>query len=739
MEDIKVLEKKLENAQGKEKTFTLVKITRYYIHTNPQKAVETAESAIKYEKKRHPDNIHPVSYLAAAEAYNRNAQFEKAEKYAYKSLELIRKKYAEDKDLNPEDIKNETEKFLKKVSAENLRILGDIYNDLGFINWNFSRFEESKKFYVKSLSYKIRTDDKKGIADEYNNIGIIYYRNSNYEKSLDYFNKAFEINQEIGNDSNIILSYHNLGLVYWKTGNYTKSLEYFHKTYDIMEEKGTIDTAGNLLANIGNVYYDIGDYRKAGEFYSKALEIGRKNQNKRVIGMALNNLGAIYLDEKNYGKALHYYQKALDIKREIHDKIGIAVSLNNIGLAYEGLLQYEQALEILEESLSVRKLADDIWGTAYTYKSIAGVYIKMRNYLKAEEYLRKGSEIAEDIKSKKLMVEFDSAFSELYETQKDFEKAFEYSQKYAKLKNEIYDKELTDKIAEMHTKYETVKKEKEAEIYRLKNIELVEANELLTDRNDEILEQKKKLEELNKKLNESNASKDKFFSIIAHDLRSPIDSILSFINMMNLLSGRLSKKRILELTFELNSVTKNASVLLENLLNWSRSQTNTLQFKPEYINLKKVSDESIILIEKQAESKDISVINLIEPNLKVYGDANMLLTIFRNLTSNAVKFTYPGGKIILNSERVNDYTEVLVTDTGIGIPENILQRLFRLDDKITSIGTENEKGFGLGLILCREFIQKMGGEISADSEEGRGSVFRFTIPNRESKGLIGSA
>ncbi|PKL87393.1 MAG: hypothetical protein CVV23_15555 [Ignavibacteriae bacterium HGW-Ignavibacteriae-2] len=237
-----------------------------------------------------------------------------------------------------------------------------------------------------------------------------------------------------------------------------------------------------------------------------------------------------------------------------------------------------------------------------------------------------------------------------------------------------------------------------------------------------------KLKESEKKLKETNATKDKLFSIIAHDLRTPFQPLISFSEYLNEEYSKLSEDEIKFFTMEINNAAKNVFVLLENLLEWSRMQSGRIEFNPAEINLLEKSDEVIKIIEGTAKQKNISINNNIKENVFVAADSQMLRLILHNLLANAVKFTPNGGRIDLSEYEYEDYVEVAVSDNGVGISEQRLKLMFVTNHTISTKGTNDEKGSGLGLILCKEFVEKQGGAIRIESTEGKGSTFYFTVP-----------
>ena len=235
------------------------------------------------------------------------------------------------------------------------------------------------------------------------------------------------------------------------------------------------------------------------------------------------------------------------------------------------------------------------------------------------------------------------------------------------------------------------------------------------------------------KLRESNATKDKFFSIIAHDLKSPFNSMLGFSKILNKKFDRYNTEKQKQFIGIIHNSIQNTYQLLDDLLLWSRSQKGSINFKPEKINLYLLSSGTIEVLEQSAENKSITLKNEIPEDVFVKADNNMLSIIIRNLISNAIKFTPKEGEITIKSHLITDksnqkFTEITVKDNGVGISKEIQPKLFDIGENTSSEGTENERGTGLGLILCKEFVEKHGGKIRVESEVGNGSEFIFTLP-----------
>ena len=237
--------------------------------------------------------------------------------------------------------------------------------------------------------------------------------------------------------------------------------------------------------------------------------------------------------------------------------------------------------------------------------------------------------------------------------------------------------------------------------------------------------------EVKEKLEEALREKDKLFSIIAHDLKSPFSGFLGIANLLSTNIEDLSREELIEIAKMLKESAEKTYKLIENLLEWSRVQRGMIQFKPDWVNLFYLVNEISSLQAVNLQKKELQFLNEIPPELELFADMNMLSTIFRNLISNAIKFTPRGGKVIVFATKNADgETLIAVRDTGIGIPADMLPVLFKVGAKTFRPGTEGESSTGLGLVLCKEYVEKHGGKVWVESTEGSGTTFFFTIPNQ---------
>lgn len=260
------------------------------------------------------------------------------------------------------------------------------------------------------------------------------------------------------------------------------------------------------------------------------------------------------------------------------------------------------------------------------------------------------------------------------------------------------------------------------------HIELKESKDIIIEQNSKLNDLLRQLNEKNILLTELNSTKDKFFSIIAHDLKNPFNSIIGFCELLIGSVKELEYAKIIQYLEIIKSSSKKAYDLLDNLLLWARSQTGNIELQPISFDLKNLALDTISLVKTQASNKNIQITLDIKNEHIVFGDMNMINTVLRNILSNAIKFTNMNGKVFVYINEKNNDHELCIKDTGVGISSENIKKLFKITGNYHTAGTNNESGTGLGLILCKEFIEKNGGTILVESEKGVGSEFKIVLP-----------
>jgi signal transduction histidine kinase/CheY-like chemotaxis protein len=295
----------------------------------------------------------------------------------------------------------------------------------------------------------------------------------------------------------------------------------------------------------------------------------------------------------------------------------------------------------------------------------------------------------------------------------------------------IHRRSIENDLRISEDRYRMLTRELEEKV-RKRTRDLEQLNAQLNKELTERIQIENALKQNEHQLKELNATKDKFFNIVAHDLKNPFTSLLGSSELLFQNIEHLDMDHIRKLAIILNDSAKSGYSILQNLLDWSRSQTGMLKYNPEKVNLRLLIEENIANFELFAVNKEIMVTSLVKHDLFMYTDKNMINTILRNLISNAIKFSYRLGRVIIKATMVPHEVIISVKDHGAGIPEGNIDGIFRIDSKFTTPGTENEQGTGLGLKLCKEFIEKLGGRLWVVSKLQKGTEFSFSLTLKES-------
>ena len=544
----------------------------------------------------------------------------------------------------------------------------------------------------------------------------------------------------------------NIGVEWKKLLVYDKASEYLIKSQKLFEDlKDNKKIARNYL-HLGELYRAIAEYEPAISYSKKALELFEQESDKHGIAKACDRLSAIYYEIApsnviNIDSVFMFSAKCLNISISIADDSLTCSIRNIIGAAYLYSGKKELGIAYLQDVLSFaedKKLKDE---AALVKINIAYGYYSKKDYYKAIEYAKQTYEYADKLR---ILPFIDMSTLCLFRSFKelgDFKNAFYYLEVYDSNRWQLYDDNRIHRIKALQIKYETDKKELELRhekktslLWTVLFLAIIFAgvlligvfiyrHRLLKKKNSELKKKNTLISEQNEKLVELNATKDKFFSIIAHDLKNPYQSLLGFSDILIQDYKDLSEKEIKEFVGYIYEASDMGNRLLQNLLDWSRSETGKIKYEPELFFLYEIVDEAVNLASNTAKQKDIAINAPIDKNLEVYCDRNMVYTVLRNLVSNAIKFSFRGGVIEIKSKCSESYIEISISDNGVGMDSVLMEDLFKIEKRITNDGTENEKGTGLGLFLCKEFIEKNHGTISVRSEVGKGSTFIVSLPN----------
>ena len=587
-------------------------------------------------------------------------------------------------------------KLTSATGNEVIRILIQLSEKLAY-----DQPEKAQNYGYQALNQAQALAHNKLIADSNKALGIIAFYRGNFDQAIIHYQQALYLYDILEDKIGLCAIHNNLGLIANQQGLYQHALNHYLNTLSLDEESGNQYGMACSYTNIGSIYFFQNEIDKALAYTQKSQLIFQKLKNETGIAETLLAMGAIYFSQRKLDQAIENFNQSLEIAHKLNNSYLIVTNLFNIGAIQSETGNFALAEKNLKQALHLYQKVNDSAGTAETFRSLGELYHRQKKYVAAKKFFNQALVLSEKIKLKQTLANTHYQLSKLYEDTRKYKIALTHYKQAIKIDHEIMDAEKHRQIKELEALYEFEKHKKEAEIYRLKNIELAEAV----------------------------ATKDKFFSIIAHDLRTPFSGLFAIIDYLTQRIEDTDRVVLAQIADGVRSSVKATYQLVENLLEWARFQQKHLEFNPGNLCLEKLIKKVLNLYQKNFEEKEIQIDYEINPNLVVYADNRMVLSVLRNLVHNAIKFTRPGGSIKIRALLTEDnMVQISVNDTGTGIEKKALFKLFRIDETYRKEGTSGEKGTGLGLILCKEFVEKNGGKIWVESEPDAGSVFKITLP-----------
>lgn len=627
----------------------------------------------------------------------------------------------------------------------------------------FFATDSSKLFANQALNLSEKINFTKGQAGALLILGSV----SDHKEALQYNEKALTLAQTIKNEKLMADAYRQIGQNYGSQGSFSTSADYAMKALALTKKIGDKKGTGQVYINLANARTNQKKYDEMIMYGEEVVRIGEELNDKVMIADGYVILGNYYaFVEKKTSKGRETLAKSLKMRRELGNKRGQISLLRSIGSCYKDEKNYTLAKEYYLQSLQLTEELKDKKAHCFTLCTIADLHQLQNRIDSAIYYYEKSLTISEKGNYYQEKQRAYQALHRAYAYKKEFSKAYQFSELYHSLSDSIINLDNTKKIKELKVDFDLEKKEKEiallntqselqAEenknqkltsyglagglllmfalailIFRNKENEKKAKQELQT-KNDEISQQneeiKQQSEELNtqsERLHELNKLKDRLLSIIAHDLRSPIASLKNTAEQINF--GELSKEALSTTQQSMKHQLRNIHSTLGNLLEWSRTQVAGVVNEAYDFPVFWVAEESINFLEEQAQSKKVSLKNDIPENLKVHADIEQIRTVMRNLLANAIKFSHENTHITANASEQNHTITISVSDQGVGMTKAQLQALFT-DTQSSTRGTAGEKGTGLGLMLCKEFIEKNEGKIWAESTPAQGTTFYFTL------------
>jgi two-component system, sensor histidine kinase and response regulator len=569
------------------------------------------------------------------------------------------------------------------------------------------QYAQQARELAEVLSYK------RGLGSALENLGWLHYRRGNYSKAFELATEALRISETFNDQAAIARCLNSVAAINFEQKQYDLAITNFRKAHALGKKINDYTLIARSLNNIAYNMMHLEQIDSAGIYAERAIKASERTNNHYYLkGFALRTLGDIDVRHKMYDEALQKFGEAASMADKIDNKFLKISTLHRIGKTYFLINQPDTALRYLLDNIEIAK--------KYGYSD------ELESALKIT--------------------------AEVYASKKDIQKAYEYKSYYSQLHDSLYSQRNSEHLALMQARFESQLKEAEIQLLKkdaqLKQQEInsqqlwmyftiglllltgilvfvllysnwmkKKANSLLGVKNLRIQAQAQQLSNL-------NVTKDKLFSIISHDIRGPLASLRGLINII--CKGQMSQEEFIQHSVKLRQNLDFVQDDLDNLLHWSQSQLYGLQINAEEFQIRSVVNDKITLFKEAAAKKDITIINDIQEGLTAFADKNHFSLIIRNLMANAIKFNTHGGVIRINEKIVDDRVEISVTDSGVGIHSRDMNKLFNAQTHFSNLGTDQEKGTGIGLLLTKEFIEKSGGSIWVTSEVGKGSTFTFT-------------
>ena len=615
--------------------------------------------------------------------------------------------------------------------------------------------------------------------------GLCAFRMGDYRAALTRLREAVYIFVDVKNYEQAIRVLYDLADVYLVQGNHYYAIESLEEASSLAFNQHVASWKGRVCIKLSLLHDDLQQYAEALKYAAMAMDVAEVDDRNirqvtfermgdlylkmnqpanagRLLAQALlfasdslsihtlqSKLAKVDLLQGNYAQAQLQAEKCLNYANSSTNsslKSDASFLLGEVMFAQK---RYDAAIARFEHSLDLYEATQDHPLKASILARLADCHVANSDFTTAQALYEQGLAFCVSHRLRYEQAGIYQGLSQLYQQRKEFQKALAFQCQYANMKDSLFNDGVLSQMARMEMKVRALKEQDFIQALRHENEYITHSIE--QEKNKQMIFMviavvlffisliairlgysnycsHKKLKQKNKELAELNATKDKFFSIIAHDLKAPFNSLLGFSEVLTLHAENKSTREIVEYSGLVYSAARKLYHLVENLLQWSRAQLGSVPYKPERLSIATQTSNVVSLLKMNAESKDIVLTQRIHPDIVAFADANHYNTIMRNLLSNAIKFSRVGSVISIGAELEEDHVKVWVRDSGMGMQEDQMKRLFTINQNVSENGTLNEKGSGLGLLICKEFVELNKGEIWVESQLGKGSVFNFTLP-----------
>ena len=596
-------------------------------------------------------------------------------------------------------------------------------------------------------------------AEVLNFLGVVNRNKGNYGGAMDYYFEALEQAKKHNDYIQIAYSNNNLGGIFTMQGNYIDAIEYIKSALHYFSKENHLKGIGYTYVNLGNLYRYAGETDEGIRCLNQAIIYKEKVNDTIGIAITKNLIAIALFDKGDFDEAHILYTQLQDLYRINKDIKGLSVVKNYLGLLETKDSNYQRAIQFFKESIKLSEHIQNKYGIALAKIDMAIPYHKLGQTIKALKILDEGSLLAREIGDLELIIDSYENYARIYHGLGNYKLAYDYKTKYQESLEKHLDNLTRERIASLRINTELEKKKNQTEYLENRTL-LLEENVVLAEeklllqryfvaslviiilliliplfvlirKNKNKLDRNEDLIGKNIQLQEANKTRERFLSIIGHDLKNPFNSVLGLTGLLIDEWDALPDKEKLYILNEIHSSSNSIYELMDNLLLWAKNQSGTIQVHPERININDNIIEAYEIFRNQASYKKIEIKLNIGSSNYISADPQMINTILRNLFSNALKFTKKNGDILIDVQRLTSEIKVSITDNGKGIPPDDLKKI--LDDRggFSTKGTADESGTGLGLLVVRDFVKGNKGVFWVESTEGVGSTFCFTLPDHK--------
>ena len=627
------------------------------------------------------------------------------------------------------------EKLADTTKVEILNRLTSLYQNIDI--------QKAYAYGHKTVAFAIQMGDQKWMGNSYMQLGRTCANGAQPDSAMYFFQKAMDNFKAIDNKLGIGQIHNKFAFIeLYQNSNFDKALAHSFKALAIFEELEMERGISFCYNDIANTLQSQEKWAESNEWAEKAKNIAIKLDNEQEKLTALRVIATNYHYLKQYDKALIMYDTILSQLQpdnyfflvDMYQWKGNSLKFKQFHEA--ALSAYSKSLE-LAEKINLRTYYPTL------YANIGHVHLFRKDYQAAIDFTQKGVALFKEMGLRINLPENYEHLSQAYAALDQHKKALEYHQLFALTKDSLFNEDKERIMSELTTKYETEQKEKE--ILALEKDQALKAAEIQRSKTQTfyaigglllllalaglLYYRFRIVNNLQKQLAQLNTNKDRLFAIISHDLRGSLSGFQNIGEILNFHIDKGNTDQVKAIGQQMDAEASSLNSLLDNLLHWSVSQMEGVKINPANVPIQPVVGEITNLFKENAATKGIELKSEIAPHLSAFADPNSVKLVLRNLLSNALKFSKSGDSISINGKQDGQFVEIEVRDTGRGIPPEKMEAIFNIDRKSSSQGTAGEQGVGLGLALCKEFVERNGGSIGLESEEGKGTVCRFRLPN----------